>query len=35
MEFYNTSADDVTINYGFVDGSVTADEFKNKACKNE
>lgn len=35
MDFYNTSADDITIKYGFVDWSVTADEFKNKACKNE
>lgn len=35
MDFANSSENDVTINYGFVDGTVTADQYKNKACKNE
>ena len=35
IDFINGSADDITIKYGFVDGLITADEFKNKACENE
>ena len=35
IDFFNESSEDVTIKYGFVDGVVTADEYKNKACENE
>lgn len=35
MEFSNFSENDVDISYGFVDGVVTADQYKSKACKNE
>lgn len=35
MDFANSSQSDVTINYWFVDGTVTADQYKNKACQNE
>jgi len=35
MEFSNFSDDDVDISYGFVDGVVTSDKYKSKACKNE
>lgn len=35
MEFSNYSEWDVSISYGFVDGTVTADNYKSKACKNE
>jgi len=35
MDFANSSENDITINYWFVDGTVTADEYKNKACLNE
>lgn len=35
MEFSNYSENDVDISYGFVDGVVTADQYKSKACKNE
>ena len=35
MDFANTTEQDVTINYWFVDGTVTADIYKNKACLNE
>ncbi len=35
MEFSNYSDNDVNINYWFVDGVVTADKYKSKACKNE
>ena len=35
MDFANTSDSDVKITFGFVDGTVTADEYKNKACQNE
>lgn len=35
MEFSNFSENDADISYGFVDGVVTADQYKSKACKNE
>lgn len=35
MEFSNYSDEDVSISYGFVDWSITADSYKSKACKNE
>ncbi len=35
IEFSNYSDWDVSISYGFVDGTVTADSYKSKACKNE
>ena len=35
MEFSNYSELDVSISYGFVDGTVTADSYKSKACQNE
>ncbi len=35
MEFSNFSENDVDISYWFVDGVITADQYKSKACKNE
>lgn len=35
MQITNQSKDEMTIKLGFVDGTVTNDSEKNKACKNE
>lgn len=35
MEFSNYSENDINIKYWFVDGVITADKYKSKACKNE
>ncbi len=35
MEFSNFSENDVSIKYWFIDGAITADKYKSKACQNE
>lgn len=35
MDFYNYSNNDVTLKYGFVDGTIAVGDTPKKACKNE
>lgn len=35
MQFSNNTKDDLAMSYNFVDGTITNDSEKNKACKNE
>jgi hypothetical protein len=35
MQFTNLGAEPITIQHNFVDGTITNDASKNKACKDE